>query len=296
MSGLASLEAAWPLGVPVVQTFHALGTVKRRYQGAKDGSPPERIPAEVALAARADWIIATCTDEVRELEALGADGRRISVVPCGVDTSLFTYVGPLADRLPGVGRIAAVGRLVERKGVDDLIRALEAVPAVELVVAGGPARDDLPYDPDARRLAGVAASCGVADRVRLLGRVDRADLPALLRSADVVACTPWYEPFGIVPLEAMACQVPVVASKIGGLIDTVRDGVTGIHVPPGDPGALAAVLRQLLADPGLRARMGRAGRGRAVARYQWSDVAAATLAAYEMALRMRKTPDEVALR
>ena len=98
----------------------------------------------------------------------------------------------------------------------------------------------------------------------LRGRVDREAMPALLRSADVVVCVPWYEPFGIVPLEAMACGVPVVATAVGGQIDSVVHGVTGVHVPPRDPAALAVALRRLLADGARRAQLGRDGRIRAL--------------------------------
>ena len=105
----------------------------------------------------------------------------------------------------------------------------------------------------------------MADRLVLRGRVGRDEMPALLRSADAVVCAPWYEPFGIVPLEAMACGVPVVATAVGGQIDSVVDGVTGVHVPPRDPAALAAALRDLLDHPERRARA-RRRRGAARAR------------------------------
>jgi hypothetical protein len=94
-------------------------------------------------------------------------------------------------------------------------------------------------------------------------------MPALLRSADLVVCSPWYEPFGIVPLEAMACGVPVVASAVGGMLDTVVDGVTGAHVPPRDAAALAEVLSTLLKSPSRRAELGRAGLERVRSRYSW---------------------------
>src|SRR5699024_813024 len=118
--------------------------------------------------------------------------------------------------------------------------------------------EHLDRDPEARRLRALAAERGVADRLVLHGRVDREALPALLRSADAVVCAPWYEPFGIVPLEAMACGVPVVATAVGGQTDSVVDGVTGALVPPRDPDALAATLRGLLGDPARRARLGAA--------------------------------------
>jgi D-inositol-3-phosphate glycosyltransferase len=105
-------------------------------------------------------------------------------------------------------------------------------------------------------------------------------MPALLRSADVVACAPWYEPFGIVPLEAMACGVPVVATAVGGQIDSVVHDLTGLHVAPRDPEALGAALASLLADPARRAAQGRAGRRRACRRFGWDRIAEATRAAY----------------
>jgi glycosyltransferase involved in cell wall biosynthesis len=120
----------------------------------------------------------------------------------------------------------------------------------------------------------------VRDRVRLLGRVGRHDLPALYRSADLVVNVPWYEPFGIVPLEAMACGVPVVASVVGGLVDSVVDGLTGALVPPRRPGLLAAAVAGLLADPELRAALGAAGARRARRRYGWDRIACSTLEVY----------------
>lgn len=284
MSGRAALSAAERLEVPVVLTFHALGAVKRRHQGRRDTSPPERLDEERRLIRRVDRIVATCTDEVFELVRLGADPGEVTVVPCGVDLDLFGPTGPVAARTPGRRRLLMVGRLVERKGVADAVAALAQVPDAELVVAGGSPADALEADPEVRRLRRRAAEVGVADRVRLLGRVARSELPAWFRSADAVLCVPWYEPFGIVPLEAMACAVPVVAANVGGLVDTVVDGVTGLHVPPRDPERLAVAVRSLLADPDEARRLGRAGLRRARGRYSWTRVAAATRRVYERQL------------
>ena len=278
MSGRAALEAARPLGIPVVHTFHALGVVKRRHQGDRDTSPPGRLEEERAVMRRSARIVATCSDEVFELVREGADRRRISVVPCGVDVGRFRPDGPAEPRRGP--RIVCIGRLVERKGVDDVIRALPELPGVELVIAGGPPPERLAADPEARRLAGLARRLGVAGRVDLRGGISREGVAPLLRSADAVACVPWYEPFGIVPLEAMACGVPVVASSVGGLIDTVVHDGTGVHVPPRRPDRVAAAARELLADPARRARLGAAGVRRAHERYTWDRVAAATLDVY----------------
>jgi D-inositol-3-phosphate glycosyltransferase len=278
MSGRAALAAARPLGVPVVHTFHALGVVKRRHQGAADTSPPERDAEERAILRGAARIVATCSDEVFELVRLGADRGRLSIVPCGVDPARFRPDGP---REPATRpRIVCVGRLVERKGIDDVIRALPRLPGVELVVAGGPPRERLGGDPDARRLRETARRSGVEDRVDLRGGIGRDAVTALLRSADAALCVPWYEPFGIVPLEAMACGVPVVAASVGGMIDTVVHGVTGVHVPPRRPARIAEAVADLLAHPGRRAAMGEAGVRRARERYTWERVASGTMAAY----------------
>jgi glycosyltransferase involved in cell wall biosynthesis len=280
MSGLAALAATRELDVPVVQTFHALGVTKRRFQGRLDTSPPVRIRMERALARDVDRVIATSTDEVGELLRLGAVRSRITVVPSGVDVEQFTPDGPVTERSDRP-RVLAIGRLVPRKGFDTVIRALAAVPDAELVIAGGPAADRLGDDAEANRLLRLAERFGVADRVKLVGAVPRPDVPALLRSADLVVCTPWYEPFGIVPLEAMACGVPVIASAVGGFLDTVVDGATGMLVPPRRPDRLAAAMRKLLAEPFWREAYGTAGVDRARSRYSWDRIAAGTVAVYD---------------
>ena len=280
MSGLAALSAARELGIPVVHTFHALGVVKRRHQGAKDTSPPDRIELERSIARLVDRVIATCTDEVFELVRQDADRRRITVVPCGVDVARFTPSGPSEPRRPDRHRLVVACRLVERKGIGNVISALPALPDAELHVAGGPEARALAADPEAARLRELAAALGVEDRLVLRGRIGREEMPALLRSADAVVCVPWYEPFGIVPLEAMACGVPVVASAVGGQIDSVVDGVTGVHVPPREPAALAHALAALLADPERRAELGAAGALRARKGFAHERVAAATREVY----------------
>jgi glycosyltransferase involved in cell wall biosynthesis len=280
MSGLAALAATRGLDVPVVQTFHALGVTKRRFQGRHDTSPPVRIRMERALARDADRVVATSTDEVGELLRIGAVRDRITVVPCGVDVDQFRPDGPVAEK-GDRPRLLCVGRLVPRKGFDTVIRALAAIPDAELVIAGGPVAEKLDDDAEAARLRRLAERFGVADRVTLVGAVPRPDMPARLRSADVVVCAPWYEPFGIVPLEAMACGVPVVASAVGGFLDTVVDGATGTLVPPRRPDQLAAAVRKLLVEPFWREAYGTAGVDRARSRYSWDRIAAGTLAVYE---------------
>lgn len=291
MSGLAARQAAREVGAPVALTYHALGAVKRRHQGAGDTSPPCRVAEEAELARTVDLVIATTRDELDELCRIGAVPRRAVVVPCGVDLRRFRprqadphrhggaprgdARGPVPPRRPGLARVVTVGRLVERKGVADLVRAVAQLPGVELLVAGGPPAGLLDGDREATRLLELGAALGMADRLQLLGAVPPATVPALLRSADVACNYPWYEPFGIAALEAMACGVPVVAAAVGGLAETVLDGVTGRLVPPRRPDLLADALRRLLADAPTRRAMGGAGARRAEA-YGWAAVAACT--------------------
>lgn len=289
MSGVASRRGLAGSRVPLLQTFHALGRVKRRYHGAKDPSPPQREEIEADLARTADVVVATCADEVGELTEMGVPVERTTIVPCGIDLTRFKPSGPVADTSERP-RILSIGRLVERKGVDTLIAALAEVPEAELVVAGGPPRRRGNSDPELARLADVAARAGVDDRVRFYGRVAHEDTPALYRSADVVVSAAWYEPFGTVPLEAMACGVPPVVTAVGGHLDTVEDGVTGCLVPPKRPDVLAECLRQLLANPSWRTRMGRAGAEHIGQRYGWDRLSHEI----ELVYRRAMTADESA--
>jgi D-inositol-3-phosphate glycosyltransferase len=280
MSGLAALAAAKPLAIPVVHTFHALGIEKRRHQREADTSPAARIREEKRIVRSADCIVATASAEVFELLRMGAHPGSLKIVPCGTDLEHFTPDGSRERRRNDHMRIVTLSRLVPRKGIAEVIEALVEVPHAELIVAGGGEAPDLVTDPEAQRLRALARSLGVARRVYLRGRVAHDDVPALLRSADVVVCTPWYEPFGIVPIEAMACGVPVIVSSVGGLVDTVLDGITGLHVPPRAPRVLAQALNALADDPARRAMLGKLGTERVRARYSWSRIAAETLEVY----------------
>lgn len=307
MSGLAALDGVRALGPalappPVLHTFHALGSVKRRFQGAADTSPVEREWLEPSVGRRADTIVATCADEASELRALGVPSYRIEIAPCGVDLASFDPRGP-AERKTARFRLLSLGRLVPRKGVDLVIRALALLRArgvddAELEVVGS-SGSAAAVDPEIVRLSALAADIGVADRVHFRGQMPRECIPALFRSADAVVCTPWYEPFGIVPLESMACGTPVIAAAVGGLGDTVVHGITGLHVPPQDPEALASALERLLLHPDFGRALGAAGRVRVESRYAWERVAEQTEAIYERTLARahRGAPDleEVAL-
>jgi glycosyltransferase involved in cell wall biosynthesis len=295
MSGLAATQAAGVLDLPVVQTFHALGTVKRRWQADADTSPPSRIGTERRVAHVVDRVIATCTDEVRELSKLGVPRARIDVVPCGVDIEHFhpaaaANPGPEATRRR---RLIALGRLVPRKGIDDAIRALAKIPEVELMIVGGPAPEHIDFDPEVRRLRAVAVQFGVGERVLFTGRIERDQLPAVLCTGDALLAVPWYEPFGIAPLEAMACGLPVVATAVGGMLDTVVHGTTGLLVEPGAVEGLAEAVRGLLVDDERRRQMAQACVQRVRELYTWPAVAGRTEHTYESVVASRRRFDQV---
>jgi glycosyltransferase involved in cell wall biosynthesis len=117
--------------------------------------------------------------------------------------------------------------------------------------------------------------------VRFTGRRQPDELHLWYAAADVAVTTPWYEPFGLTPLEAMACGAPVIGSRVGGIAFTVADGETGFLVPPRDPDALSARIEDVLIDPERRQRMGQAGRARVIRSFTWQQVAARTAALYD---------------
>ena len=284
MSGWVGLRLKEQLGLPLVTTFHALGLVRREHQGDADTFPRERIDIERALAIRSDRLIAECPQDRVDLQRLyDADPRRMALVPCGFDADEFAPIERAqARRELGIPldefMVLQLGRMVPRKGVETVVRAMAepACAAMRLRVVGGdcdvadPART-----PEIGRLLAVAQDCGVADRVIFEGRKTRAELRLWYAACDVFVTTPWYEPFGITPLEAMACARPVVGSAVGGVQYSVVDGVTGLLVPAKDPASLARALATLAAEPEQARRMGEAGLARVRESFTWEGVAAA---------------------
>jgi len=290
-SGLAALAAARDLGIPVVQEFSSLGVSDRRAdadsRGSRDqsgavtadGASAARIRLEPAIGRSASAVVATNSAEVSDLASLGVHRSSIRVVPWGVDTDLFTPEGPVAKR-NGRPRLLTVADLTQRKPLETLFRALTKVPGAELLVVGGPAEARLPKDDNYVKLAKFAAALGITDRVIFTGEVEYAAMPPLLRSADLVISTCQYAPSGTTSLQAMACGTPVIAPPVGGHVDAVVDGTTGIIIPPDRPALLAQRIRQLLAHPMLIEAYGVAAADRVRSRYSWDRIAGETLAVY----------------
>lgn len=279
MAGLAVLAAARDSGIPVVVSFDSLGTVDSRHRPSRP-QLATRARLERAIGHGAGHVVAASPAQSLELVRMGVDRRKVTVVPHGVDLDLFCPEGPVAPRSERP-RLLHVGRLEPQGGVDDIVLALRKTPGVELVVVGGPESQQLDGDPDVERIRALARSSGVDDRVQLWGRVAHREVPAVIRSADLLVTVPVDEPFGTVALESMACGTPVVASAVGGLADSVIDETSGMLVPPGDPDALAYALRRILRDPVRREGFGAAGVDRANVRYSWDRVARDVTAVYD---------------
>ena len=302
MSGWVATELRRRLDIPVVQIFHAMGKTKRRHQRKVDTSPGNRIKTEMDVVARVDKIIAQCPNERAELvNDYGADPDKIALIPSAVNTRIFNPV-PQDEARHYVGlesgkkAIVYVGRLLPRKDIRNIVRALALLvrqsenveDAPLLLVVGGESEDPNPSaTSEIDELQKLAGELGVTDHVRFVGKRQPECLRYYYSAADVAVTTPWYEPFGLTPLEAMACGRPVIGSAVGGITFTIKDGETGLLVPPRDPEALAAALQRLFDQPVLRKRMGLAARKRVQREFSWPIVAMRTGALYDTTLAER---------
>jgi D-inositol-3-phosphate glycosyltransferase len=276
-SGMAALAGARGLDVPVAQTFTSLRATEERNGAAEPGGAPARWRLEPAVARTADLLLATSTQEASDLARFGAPRARIRVVPCGVDTDEFTPEGPVAERGSRTRLLAAQPLGADRE-LAVALRALTEVSGAELVITGGSGKRG---DPASRAVLQAAKKLGIADRVVLTGPVAPADLPALLRSADLMVSTASYEPVGTTALQAMACGTPVVTCAAGAEDDAVVDMTTGMHAPPEQPAELAHKIRNLLTSPVRLEAFGIAATDRARSRYCWDRIARETVAAYD---------------
>ena len=294
-SGWARTSLARQLDLPHVVMFHTLGEVKNRARFGEQ-EPGLRIRHERTIARRATAIV-TASDHERVLldRYYGADPAKMHTVPCGVDLSLFQPRDRAASRAklgldPDAPVLLWVGRLEKLKGVEILVDAvaqLERRDVTLLIVGGDERAQDLKAD-----LQAQAVSAGVAANIRFEGAVAHDALPGYYSAADVCVVPSFYESFGLVAVEAMACGTPVVASRVGGLVSTVTDGVTGYLIPWRCPEPFAEKLGVLLGNPELRANFSVAAR-RSVERFRWSTVGLRIADVYDAARerhRSRRRP------
>jgi len=297
MSGWAATKLKHRANIPMIHIFHAMGKTKRKHQGDMDTSPTERITIEQLVASEADYLIAQCPSEKLELtEDYGVDPAKVVIIPSAVNIERFRPIGKEAARtLIGLDWrgpvIGYVGRIIPRKDVRNIVLALHKVitnrPDLNplLMLVGGETREPDPKaTPEIRVLQSMILELGLQDRVIFIGKRQPDELYAYYSAADLIVTTPWYEPFGLTPLEAMACGRPVIGSNVGGIAFTVSDGETGYLVPPKSPETLAARIIELLDKDDLRERMGSNARHRVVKLFTWERAAELTAQLYVKAL------------
>jgi glycosyltransferase involved in cell wall biosynthesis len=277
-SALAALAGARGLDVPVAVTFHSLAPA------ASPEAACGRARLEGPIARSAQAALASTSQVRAGLGRLGVPSASVRVVPAGVDTTRFRLEGPAAER-GRRSRILVVSAPGDQPELVPVLRALADLPDAELIVAGGPAPGRLARDRGYRALAALADRLGVSRRLHCTGQVGEASLPPLMRSADVLVHLAVDPSSAMVPVEAMACGIPVVASAAHA--DAVIHGNTGFLVPADDPWTVARRIRQLLASPMVRDGYGIAAASRAADRYSWDRIGQETEAVYQELARPR---------
>ena len=282
LSGAAGLELAQEWNTPHVTMFHTLAKIKMQARAGESESE-QRLAMESQVMGSVDAIVASTGYEKDDLGRLyEVASQKVRVMPAGVDIELFRPLGKARSRRElGVteGKVLlSVGRIEPLKGLDILLRAmamLEDADDTRLLLVGG--------DPDRDRyvqwLKSLAVELRIDDAVTFVGAVPQSELPTYYSAADLFVLPSYYESFGLVALEAMACGVPVVASRFGGPSTFIKGGETGYLVPWHCPEPYAQRIDMLLSSQHLRESMGRAARAKAES-MSWSAAARSTVDLY----------------
>ena len=277
------VQDRWNL--PHMVMFHTLGTVKN-IAGVADQEPDLRIATEKKLTKTCQRILApTAAEKNNLLTYYNADAEKIGVVPCGVNLDLFRPMDRAAARQRlgfnnNESIVLYVGRFDPIKGIDRLLEAaahLQDKRQLRLVIIGG----DGPETPEYQNLQKMTRKLGIQHAVTFVGRVEQRHLPPYYSAADVLVVPSYYESFGLVGLESLACGTPVVATEVGAMRSILRDGETGQIVPHANPRSLAAAVEKFISGSGskkLSADMIRAS----VLKFGWSTVAAAVIDEYDL--------------
>ena len=297
---LAGLLVRLAYGIPLVLTVHSLEPLRPWKREQLGGGYDVSSWVERTAIEAADAVVAvsqgTRADVLRHFDV---DPSRLHVIHNGIDAD-FYHPDPADDALrrhgidPAVPYVLFVGRITRQKGIVHLVRAIRHLePGIGVVLCAG--QPDTP-EIAAEMEAGVAAAQAERNNVLWIGEMlSREDVRQLYSHAAVFCCPSVYEPFGIINLEAAACETPVVASAVGGIPEVVVDGETGLLVPvelsiedpmrPIDPDRfernLAGAINALMADATTREVMGRAARRRAVEQFGWAAIARQTVALYD---------------
>lgn len=276
LSSWVGRELSQAMGVPHVVTFHTLGLIKMQSR-AGEVEQAERPVVETEVMATADRIIAFSPHERDAMARLyGADPKKVSLVPCGVDLSVFRPLDQKTVRerlgLNGEKIMLYVGRVEPLKGLDLLVETaaqMDSEEGVRMIVVGADANGGQEMD----RVKQLAKERDLEDQIDFVGQVDHTELPLYYNAADVCVVPSYYESFGLVALESMACGTPVVATRVGGLSTIVQHGRTGYLKPWRCPDAFANSVEMIISSDGLQQSLGEAARLRAEG-MGWDNVAA----------------------
>lgn len=275
LSGWVGYQLRQELHFQWLHTYHSLGAVKYQVACEQANRDETRLQVETAILEQADCVIATSPQEEAYLQSLASGAGNTRLIPCGTDLSLF-YPQPEARQQLQIGHqeplILYVGRFDRRKGLETLVAAMAQLSRGQLLIVGGsdPQRSD---GAERRRIEGLVQEYGLEDRITFVGQVAHEALGTYYSAADVCVVPSYYEPFGLVAIEAMACGTPVVASAVGGLQFTVVPEETGLLVPPADASALAAAIGRLIDNPQWAQILGANGRKRVAAQFNWQAIA-----------------------
>jgi len=295
LSGWAAhlLKRYW--NAPTVHTFHTLARLKNLVAGDSGQETDLRVQIERRLLEVVDNVIAPNPDERAEMVwRMGADNARICVIPPGIDLDRFHPHDAVDARrrlgLPENPLVLFIGRVDPMKGIETLLDAFAELRHADwdtlppkLVFVGGTATRDgdaIELGPDLAGVAARAEALGVRDDIIFRGSEPQELLPYYYAAATVGAVPSRYESFGLVAVEAMACGLPVVASRAGGLKFTVEEEVSGLLVPVGDAPALASALDRVIRDRDFRASL-QVGARQAAIRFSWQTIGPAMLSLYE---------------
>ena len=275
LSAWVGRELSQAINVPHVVTFHTLSLIKMQSR-AGEIEQTERPFVEAEVMATADRIIAFSPHERDAMARLyGADARKVSLVPCGVDLEVFRPLDQKSVRsrlgLNGEKILLYVGRVEPIKGLDLLVETaaqMDSAEGVRMMVVGA----DVNGDREMHRVKQLAKERDLEDKIDFVGQVDHDDLPLYYNAADVCVVPSYYESFGLVALESMACGTPVVATRVGGLSTIIHHGRTGYLKSWRCPEAFANSVEMIISSDGLQQSMGEAARKRAEG-MGWDNVA-----------------------
>jgi D-inositol-3-phosphate glycosyltransferase len=280
MSGWVGMELRKLQSLKLLHTYHSLGAVK--YQSIPKTMIAEtRLATEKACLESAERIIATSPQERDHMRSLVSSYGNIDVIPCGTDIRRFGSVSRAKARqqlgIPQDQKVVLyVGRFDRRKGIETAVRAVghSALRDQNLkLIVGGGSRPGQSDGIERERIEDIVAELGLQEITTFPGRLGNETLHLYYAAADVCLVPSHYEPFGLVAIEAMASNTPVIASDVGGLQYTVIPEVTGLLAPPKDDRAFATGLDRILANPTWRDQLGRAGRKRVEEKFSWDGVA-----------------------